>query len=385
MNSTLTDQLRQLLEYQQLDPGNPSLILDIADIYLQLNQATDADGWLAKLAPAQRRHPKAQFQQACIAMAKLDFASARRQLADLFSAGIDNLGVRYNLALSNAMLGDMQACHELLAAPYQSGQLDFPAGIILLMKAKHHLGELEPASEMGRRLLRDMPDDGDLLGELSLLALDTAQLGEAKKYAESAQRQNPDNIESLVVLGSMQLGQHDALASAPYFDRALAIKPDEGRALLGKGLCDLMALDGDNASAHLSAASRQLPDNYDLWIALAWAYILQDKIDDAYASTLRAQELDDHRSEAFSTLAILCHLRGNKSESDVQLGKAFTLDADCPIGLMARELFGRNGLGAQDFRNVIQQMFSGDGRKHATLLQQSLIQRLRQTGPKKTH
>jgi tetratricopeptide (TPR) repeat protein len=255
------------------------------------------------------------------------------EAANLFAqvlAEQNDPAVRFNLGFAQAMRGDFAAAD---AAIDQEAALSASAGPALKVRSLHKLERLDEALEVGATLLERRPDDARLAGALALAALDAERTDLAAAYAARA-GEHPDGLSTL---GALALDGGDLAGSAALFDRALALRPEDGRALVGKGLSLLVEQD-PRAVDYLDRGADAFGDHLGSWIAAGWAYFSRGDMKASRARFERALELDDTFAETHGSLAVLDLVGGDIEGAKKRTQIALRLDPKCFSGALAQTL-----------------------------------------------
>ena len=111
--NALQEKLQRLQQFQQADPSNSQLLHDIGRTHMQLHQFQEA---LSAFDAALAIRPEAiyAFDKATAWLAMEQYPQAKALLENLLEQGIDNAGIRFNLAYASTYLGDSTASAEHL-------------------------------------------------------------------------------------------------------------------------------------------------------------------------------------------------------------------------------------------------------------------------------
>src|SRR6266481_416384 len=162
------------------DPGNVTLLAEVAELRMQVGDFASAEMALDKALVLSPGNPSLRSQQAVLAIASGQFEKAITLSQELIAQGVTAAAVRYNLAYAFMYLGRYAEAKEHLQT---IGYLpDAPDGApVLLARALHHLGDVEEAMACLRLHLERRPRDADAQGAMALLSLDAEDLESAKE------------------------------------------------------------------------------------------------------------------------------------------------------------------------------------------------------------
>ncbi|OUS29785.1 hypothetical protein A9Q99_08120 [Gammaproteobacteria bacterium 45_16_T64] len=334
----LSARVNQLQTYLEADPGNTNLYGDIVDIYLQIGPLSKVKEYVNRGLAIDSDNPRLLFQQSTLHIAEGDYQSACNILQPLLDSGIDNPGVRYNLALALSMTSRMMKAKEILQTLCSNQAQRFFAADILMARLMHHSGELQDALSLANTLLEEEPNNGDLHGVISLLYLDMDDKVQALEFAELSQQSSPGNTESLSTIGHLALEDFESRKANDCFRKILAIQPKDGRAWLGLGLGALLDHDVDTGEDHLITATKYMPNHLGTWNTLAWLRIMKKDLTGARESIDIAMEKDRTFSESHGTLAVIQVMQGEHDTAERSIKIALRLDPMCISAHFAQTL-----------------------------------------------
>lgn len=324
-------QLERNLEFLERDPENLSLLRNSAEIAFEsghLGTAFDLISRHQQLAPLP---PPLKNLAGLVAIHNQDFVEGARIFDELLLQAPDEPAVRFNLAWCRAILGDWARVATLLDAEAVMNS----AASRLKIQALHHLGQLDEALDWGKAALEETPGDSELVAALAAVALDAEDLDLASALAEAA----PEHPTAQTTLGMLKLEADTPELAVEYFDKALLGSPEDGRALLGKGLA-LLAQNGDAAAAAhwLDLAAEKFGYHLGSWLAAGWAHFSHGDLAQSRSRFERALELDASFAESHGSLAVLDVLGGNLPEGRRRAETALRLDRGSFAGALAMSL-----------------------------------------------
>lgn len=336
-HAALQQRLERLLGYREVDPDNAMLVRDCIALYLQLG---NVDAARALIDSALALHPDDDpllFQLATVEIASHNPARARDLLQGLLERGVDNGGVRYNLAFAQALLGEFAAALVVLSVNWDELCREAPRTPLLKAKLQHHLDDVAAAIATLGTFLETQPGDAEAHGDLALLLIDADDYEGAAESARYALANGGDHYGALIALGMVELAHGEPEQAALCFERTLQRREESGRSSLGRGLCELAQGQPAAAEPLLEVALRQMPQFSPAWIALAWAQLGQQKLAEAEA-TLERAPMAASNAEIQGLLAVARVMRGHIDAAHAAVAVAEALSGPANNAAIARSL-----------------------------------------------
>ena len=318
----------RLAGYLASDPDNLELLAAVVDAAIDggvpERAVAHADHALA-LAPG---HPQFIYRRA-VALRRCDrLDEARAALEALVAAGETHPVPLCELAEILLAQRDFEGCLALLdrlsaAGP---GHAVPPQADLLRVRALHHLGRVDEAITCAEAVLAAQPQRADIAAALATLYLDAERLDDAARMHAQAAAGGRLDAELHAVGGYLALAAEDEALAQQRFAQALALRPREGRALLGAGLAAAARNDLPAAIVQLRAAAEAMPTHLGTWNALAWMQLFSGDLDGAEAALAHANTVDPTFSENHGSLAVIAAMRGQTARAQELLRTAQRLD-----------------------------------------------------------
>lgn len=326
-----SSRLQRLMGYLDDDPGNLALLADSAHAALDESEPQAAADLVERYHALASPPPALRNVEGLAAMRSGDLAKARAIFEALRLEGHDNAPVRFNLAWLAALEGRHDDILELVDDTVVAA---VPYAATLKVQALHHLGDLDGAITLGQRLLEALPEDDALLGAVSVAAMDADDHALAADLAGRAR----GGVDALTTQGLIALDTASPDDAEGLFDRALAVRSDAPRALLGKGLCALARGNAADAAPLIEAGAQAFDDHLGSWIAAGWARFLGGDPQAARRNFETALRHDDNFAETHGALAVLDLAAGDADGARRRTDIALRLDRNCLSGTLARTL-----------------------------------------------
>jgi tetratricopeptide (TPR) repeat protein len=351
---TVTDpsaRLDRLTSFLAQDPANRSLLADAAAAALAARRPQLVEGLLERYEALEPLSPGLVNLRALAALAEGRFDQAAATLRSLSDGAPTDPTLRFNLAWASAMTGDWGTVSEAID---EETVLAAPRAAALKVQALHHLGALEEALAWGAAWAQRLPEDRDLFSALSVVALDDEQ---AELAADYAHRAGPSH-EGLSTLGMLALADQRVEESIAQFDAALTANPQSARALLGKGLTQLLTGQSAEAAEAIDRGAEAFGDHLGTWVTAGWAHFSNGNIDAARDRFEQALALDDNFAETHGALAVMDIVEGHVESAKRRTNVALGLDRHCLSAALARSLL-LAGEGRADAAERVRQIALG--------------------------
>src|SRR5262245_28992912 len=273
----LSSELARHLEFLAADPQNTRLLAQCADLALEAGRAEEARGLLERglVLKPDDPHFKARLANARLALG--EFQGAIEVLEGLIQSGQTAAALRYNLGYALMHVGRYAEAKEHLAAA--AGEV--PQAAMLLVRAHHHVGELEEAIKVAGAFADKHPEDAEVSGQLAMLYFDADDLTKARAWADKALGLARKTPEAYFTAGFLALGDENEARAQELLGHALELNPRSGRAWAGKGLASMFGGDLAAAEEALVRAVEHMPQHVGTWHALGWCRIMRGDLDGA--------------------------------------------------------------------------------------------------------
>jgi tetratricopeptide (TPR) repeat protein len=354
------ESIRRYEGFAKLDPENPSILMNLGDLYHRAGRLEDALTCYRRCVGSTQHAAAARSRIASVEITAHRFDAAERQLQPLVEAEGDNTALLYNLALSQAHQEKWADAQSNLSRAIALG-LDTTDAYRYLAQVLHHLGRMPEAIEACNKWLERARDTASE-GYLALLEMDEDNMARAQALAREVLAKDPDDANAAVVVGTWSLEQQEMEQAEPLFDRLTQRQPENPRGWLGLGLVRMYQGKHADSIPALTRATELMPENPGTIVALGWAHLASRDAPAAQRVFERAVEVSRSFGEAYGGLASALVMQGRLDEAEAKIELALRLD--------------RNGFGAQFARSVLLQV-RGNKDAAAKLMARILEQRPR--------
>lgn len=372
------EKFNRYMQFLETDPENINLLIDAAHCAYDIGQFNDVASLTHRGLSIAPDNNTLRVLQALATLAQGKPQEAAVLLQRLVDEGEHDSVIRYNLAYCRALNHEYAQALELLDDAEAELQ-NLPQMTHLKIKALHFLGNLDDAIASGEKALTIVPQDATIHGLLSSLYIDDMNFDLAKQHAEQAIASGKAIPEAHASLGTFALSEQDDISALQHFEHAIQIKPNSGRAWLGKGMTEMLQNRLEPAENTFNTALEHMPKHLGTWHALAWCQIAQHNLDDAEKTLNKAMEIDENFAETHGALAIIAVLRGNLDAAKLSIRRALGLDNQSFSGLFAQALLLKHQGRAESSQKLIDGMLDQAILPNQQTLRQSLMKHMSNT------
>jgi tetratricopeptide (TPR) repeat protein len=176
-----------------------------------------------KAAP---RDTAPRIAQARVHLALFDAAGAEGELTRALELGADRVAVRAPMAEALLLQGRADGALEWLGqGPVPASDAAYAART--LGRAQMALGNMDGARSAFDRALQFTPDDSLLWTDIARYRIAAGDQAGGAEAADHAVQLDPDNVRALQLRGEQTRSQMGLAAALPWFERALAVDPND--------------------------------------------------------------------------------------------------------------------------------------------------------------
>lgn len=323
--------LSRLSGFLQQDPDNLHLLRELIDLCLDLGRKEEAKQHLQHARTLAPDDLLLMQREGILLLSEENWLGAAAVFEHLLATQPDPV-IAGNLAYACFFLQQYTRVKEVLQALQAQGLLNAELALLLL-RALHHLGEMEEAMQLRAQYEATLADNKEFQAMSALLYLDHGDLEQARQASNTALNADHPHLEALVAGGTVALGLGEPELARARFEQVLARKPGEGRSLAGMGMLAMMEKDYTKAASELEKAVAAIPAHIGTRHVLGWCKILAGDLNAAQVIFQAALELDRNFGESHGALAVLDALRGDRAAAESKIRRALGLD---PAGMSGR-------------------------------------------------
>ncbi|MBL7479318.1 tetratricopeptide repeat protein [Legionella bononiensis] len=329
---TVQDKLNRHLNFLAQDQENLALLIEISDMYIELDDLDSAHHYLEKANLIDREaclghQGLLHLNQGQLSRAKECFIEALTHM--------DTPALRYNLGFTHFITHDLDNAWDILS-PILEGE-HYPEAELLMARILHRQDSLEESISLVEHVLEHNPEDEEALGLLSLLYFDLNEEEPALQACTQALQLNPDNYDAKLVHIMLRLMNQET--SVEEIEQLLQISPQDSRLWFALGNTYMVQGDMEAAEHTLKKAIEIYPDFYDCHIALAWCQLLNDRINEAHETYQNAAELVEELADAWGGLALIHALTEDFPQAELLIKKANELNPTCFLTELAESIY----------------------------------------------
>lgn len=331
-NQQLQDKLNNHLLFIAQDEHNLTLLVEISNLYLELDDLESAQKYLDKANTINRE--SCLGHQGLIYLNQGKFTQARECFLEALSH-IDTPALRYNLGFTHYITFDFEKAWEVLC-PILEGE-HYPEAELLMSRILHRQDSIDESIGLVEDILEHNPNDAEALGFLSLLYFDLNEEELAKQTSLRALNLNPENYDAKLVNIMIRLMTQETTIEE--IEALLQINPQDSRLWFALGNTYMTQGDLDSAEATLRKAVAIYPQFYDCHISLGWCQLLNNHINAAHETYQSAAKLVEELADAWGGLALVYVLNEDFLQAEHFIKKAHELNPDCFLTEIAEAIY----------------------------------------------
>lgn len=328
----IQDKLNRHLSFLEQDENNLALLLEVSEMYHQLEDLDTAQTYLNKASSIDR--VACLGQQGLLNLNLGLVEEAKSNFVEALSYS-EIIPIRYNLAFIYLFSKELEAAEETLS-PLLT-QEDQPEAKLLFARLLHLQYQLDEAIDWVNQVLNQNPKNTDALGLLALLYFDNNQEQLAHTTAQETLIMDPENYDARIVDILTRLITQSTTADE-ILDLIEKI-PQDSRLWFALGNTYLSAGNIESAIESLEHAVSINPNFYDCMILLAWCHLFSDNLEIAETIYEEASILAPELADAWGGMALINALKEDLTAAEELLAKSRDLNPECFLSEMAEVIY----------------------------------------------
>ena len=311
---------------------------------------------LLALTGCSQNDPATLIQSAKAALAKADLATATIQLKNALQKAPDNAEARFLLARALLASGDAAGAETELR---KAVDLKYPADQAYPVMARALLakGNYQKTIALADRKLDDPKARADLAASVALAQLNTGDLEGARKSADAAAKDAPDDPRVMMVQAHVAAAGKDLPGAMRLIDAALARDPNDLEAVIFKS--QLLIAQGQREAAVkiLEDAATAHPNALPPRFALATLLVGMKRLDAAALQVAKLREAAPNDLRTLYADALLAYANNDPTKTRDLIQKVLAANQDNLPSLMlaglAQYQLGSYAAAEESFNRVI--------------------------------
>jgi tetratricopeptide (TPR) repeat protein len=365
MTQSPTARLDFLKDCLETDPNNLNLIQDAIGTAVEAKELTVAAHLLERLESLVPLTQEFLNLSGRIALETGQVSKAVAIFNSLSKQSPENPTISLNLAWALYFDHQFESASSMLSDDIIEV---FPSGSLLKSRLLHIESKFDEALEAATLGLKLHPNDPNLLGISSVLAMDL----DDRELAYSAAISAGDNCDALTTLAILEIGDGNIKAASEKLAKVAGKDPGSARAAVGQGMVSLLENDLSQATKHLKRGAELFKTHVGSWIAVGWAELLAGNRSEAEAVFRKALELDRTFAETHGSIAVIEALKGNIEASQHAALTARRLDPQGFAAMLAKVLIhassGEQEMADSIFKKALSTPIDSDGRTINSLI-----------------
>ncbi|RUR08328.1 lipopolysaccharide assembly protein LapB [Legionella sp. km772] len=327
-----SNKLDHCLSLLQQNEGDLKLLLEISQLYSELEDLEQAQAYLNKAKRIDRQ--SCLSIQGILNLKQGDTQKAKEHFLEALEQE-KSAELKYNLAFTYYIDNSYEQAWSTLSDIRESeGFSDIP-----LLKARilQQQNKSEQAIELLAAQIKLNPDDAEALSFLSLLYFDNNDEASAAEFCQRALALNSELYDARLVDIMLRLLNQETQIDE--IERLIKINPEDSRLWFALGSTYMGQGDFLLAEPHLARTLEIHPEFYDCHIALAWCQLLNNNIQEAHKTYQNAISIVDNLADGWGGLAIIYALNADLEQAAQLINKANSLNTDCFLTEIAQIIY----------------------------------------------
>lgn len=319
----IKNKIGQYEQYLKVDPQNFQLLINLGDLYHRISDFNKAvDCYQKSLNLNDSDITKGRL--ASIKITQHQFEDAEEILFELLKGDADNSTLQFNLGLAQYQQKKWSESETSFKAALDKGA-DRVRCLAYISRCLHHQHLFDNAKVICNDWIKQS-NSTEAQGYLALLEMDSGQSERGREIAYEVLKDDPDNTDAGIVIGISDIEEQNIEAAIKRFEKVLSNEATHPRALFGMGLTHMHQQRHAQAIKLMEDASRQMPNDTGIKVAIGWSKTTQQDFKGAEAVFREVIRVDRNFSEGYGGLAYIMALQGKLDEARDAMQRAQWLD-----------------------------------------------------------
>ena len=320
----LNEKIARYQSFVEADPDNPELWFTLGELYHKISDFDAALSSFDRCLSIVPGNAVALSHKGLVKISQQRFADAEKLFVDLLRKKPNDAALMFNAGLAVYHQERWQDAFTYFNAAKDAGTA---ANICLpyLVRCQHQLGNLEDAIPLCEQWVEESKDL-ESKGYLAMLEMDNFNKDKARQLAQEVLQQDPSNVEATIVAASYEVEEQDIDQAESLFENVLSQRPNQPRALFGKGLTQLYKGNHAEAIRLLRAAADAMPKDTGARVALGWAEITSQDFKAAEKTFREIIAIDRNFAEGHGGLAYVLAMNHKIDQANEEIKTATWLD-----------------------------------------------------------
>lgn len=348
----------------KVDPENQLIWIGLGDLYHQGGRFDDAVACYEKCLQLDQNNLAARSHLANVLISLQRFDEAEKILDGVIDRENDNPALWHNLGLSRYYQRRWSDALQAFERAQAAG-LDSVQNQAYLVYALHHSDDTEKALEQAKRWIEAAPGPATE-GYVAMLEMDHGDMEAATERARQVLREQPENPDANVVVGTWMVEQQEIDQALDYFRRVLQQEPDSPRGWQGLGMTYLYNRDFPRAIENFEKALGFMPGNATTLLLLGWSELANRDVETAERRFRESIAADRNFGEAHGGLAAALIFQNRQDEAREEIKRSLKLDPEGFGAVFANSVLlkmqGKGEMGQKMLARLFEQTPRPDGR-----------------------
>lgn len=349
--------------FVRADPENQMIWIGLGDLYHQDGRFDDAVACYEKCLQLDQDNMVARSHLANVLISMHRFDEAEKMLAGVIRHEPENAALWHNLGLSRYYQRHWAESLEAFEKARSAG-LESVQNQAYLVYALHHSDDTDKALEQAQSWLDAAPGP-DTEGYVAMLEMDHGDMEAATGRAQQVLRQQPDNADANIVIGTWKVEQQEIDEALDYFRQVLRKEPDSPRGWQGLGMTYLYNRDFALAIENFEKALGFMPGNATTLLLLGWSHLADRDAEIAERRFRESVVADRNFGEAHGGLAAALIFQNRQQEAREEIKRSLKLDPEGFGAVFANSVLlkmqGKGEMGQKMLARLFEQTPRPDG------------------------